>query len=637
MSLIEELKRRNVIRAAGLYLVGSWLLVQVASTVLPAFDGPPWALRSLIIALAVGFIPAMIVAWVFELTPDGLKRDAEVTADETIVSHPRGTSYGAQTARRMDRLILIVAVVAIGYFAFDKFVLAPRRDAALVTQTATQVTAQISANKSKLDPRSIAVLPFVNMSADRDNEFFADGLSEEILNSLARIDTLHVVGRTSSFQFKGKSDDLRAIGVKLGVANVLEGSVRREGDRARITAQLIRASDGIHLWSQTYDRTVKDSLAVQLDIAEQVAGVLNVVLDDKQRTHMREAGVKNVDAFIAYQKGWTLYIDAHRKPDIDLIEGLRLANVEFDKAIALEPDFSFAYFAKTDLFEHILIANGRSQAERVDAQRSALRSLQLAADNNPDPQQRELALAERQMLSEDWHGLGDRIESALKQPGCSAPNWMPVFASAFGYGDLVENLGARVNACDPLNGINYLTRMWVARATGHADRTLSIAAIAEQALGNTGGTDAQRAIALTMQGRVPQATRLLTSMEASGESYYMAQVIVGTANGEGAVSIHARLQTVDRTSPKVMMWDIADAVEAALSGDRTEANRQAAALDARPAGGLLLAVLVSECQCGAPFDLDATPNFKTKLAESGLHWPPPQTIKYPPRKPVSTP
>ncbi len=127
------------------------------------------------------------------------------------------------------------------------------------------------------------MLPFVNMSADKENEFFADGLSEEILNSLARIDGMRVVGRTSSFQFKGKAEDLRTIGQKLGAANVLEGSVRREGEQARITAQLVRTSDGTHLWSQTYDRTLTDTLAVQLNIAEQVAGVLNVVLDDKQR------------------------------------------------------------------------------------------------------------------------------------------------------------------------------------------------------------------------------------------------------------------------------------------------------------------------------------------------------------------
>jgi len=622
VSLLAELKRRNVIRMAGLYLVGAWLITQVSSTVLPTFDVPGWVLRALIIVLALGFVPALIFAWVFELTPQGLKRDAEVKPGESIAP---------QTARRLDRAIIAVLICALVYFAADKFVLAPRREAALATQTTVLEMGSAAAKKSTVNPRSIAVLPFVNMSTDAENEFFSDGLSEEILNSLARIDGMQVVGRTSSFQFKGKNDDLRMIGDKLGVASVLEGSVRREGDRARITAQLIRTSDGIHLWSQTYDRTLKDTLAVQLDIAEQVAGALNVVLDDKQRERMRNAGVKNVDAFIAYQKGWKLYIDGHRQPELNLIDTLRQANVEFDKAIGLEPDFSFAYFAEADFYEHILLADDRSAAERVDAQRSALRTLELAAAHSPDAQQRDIALAERQMLSDDWHGLSDRIDTALRQPGCSAPNWMPVFASAFGYGDLIEDLGARVSACDPLNTINFSTRAWAARATGHAKRVLAVQEALTRARGGIAVVSPEQVVALTMLGRIAEAQKLLPSIEVKGEFYYIAQVIVGKAAGEDAAALHARLQSLDRSQSKLKMWAIADATEAALLGDRAEANQRAAALDARPAGGLLLATLVTECQCGAPFDLDATPNFKARLAESGLHWPPPKTITYPSR------
>ncbi|MEO8460213.1 MAG: hypothetical protein ABI451_06775 [Dokdonella sp.] len=629
MNLITELKRRNVIRAAGLYLVGAWLLVQVASTILPMFGAPDWIARSLVILLAIGFVPALVIAWVFELTPQGLKRDAEVPSQESIAP---------QTARRMDRLIIVLLAFALGYFAIDKFVFGPKREAALVIQTSEQVTAEASAEKSKTNPRSIAVLPFVNMTTDKENEFFSDGLSEEILNSLARIDSMQVVGRTSSFQFKGKNEDLRTIGERLGVASVLEGSVRREGDRARITAQLIRASDGIHLWSQTYDRTMQDTLAVQLDIAEQVASVLKVVLDDGQRDHMREAGVKNVDAFIAYQRGWKIYTDAHRVPGLDLIDTLRLANVEFAKAIELEPNFSFAYFAETDLYEHILIADDRDHSERLAAQRSALATLELAAAKSPDAQQRDLALAERQLLSDDWHGLSDRIESALKQPGCSAPNWMPVFASAFGFGDLVESLGVRVNVCDPLNTINFSTRSWAARTNGQAERVLAIQAAAAKARGAaTSSASTDQAIAMAILGRINEAKTLLAATEAKGENYYLAQLIVGRAEAADAASVHARLLAVDRKDSKLKMWAIVDAVEAALFADRTEANRHAAMLDARPGGGLLLAILVTECQCGAPFDLDATPNFKAHLAESGLHWPPQQTIKYPPRVKDATP
>jgi TolB-like protein len=605
--LLQRLKQRKLVQWALAYAAGAFALLQGVDIVAQRFAWPDAIERGLIIAVCIGFFVALLLAWY----------------------------HGDRGAQKMSgtELAILALLLAIGGAFMWQFSRSPAVAPTISTTSATTPSSAAASARADIPAKSIAVLPFENLSDNKDNVFFSDGLSEEILNSLARIDGLRVIGRTSSFQFKGKDVDSRTIGERLGVANLLEGSVRREGDRARITAQLIRASDGIQLWSQSYNRTVTDSLAVQLDIAEQVAGVLNVVLDDKQREHMRAAGVKNVDAFIAYQKGWKLYIDAHGKPGVDLIDGLRQANVEFDKAIALDPDFSFAYFAEADLYEHTLMADGRSHAELLDAQRAALHTLERAAATSPDPQQRDLALAERQLLSDDWHGLADRIENALKQPGCSAPNWMPVFASAFGYGDLIENLGARVNVCDPLNGINYHTRVSVALATGHPQRALSVLAMEAKASGNSPVPTTYQAIALTMLGRIGEAQTTLASMEPRGDGYYIAQLIVGRAAGEDPVKLRASLQKVDRKNSKLQMGDITDAVAAALSGNRAQANRHAAVLDTRPAGGLLLAIVVTECQCGAPFDLDATPHFKALLAESGLRWPPPQIIKYPARAP----
>jgi TolB-like protein len=609
-----RLKRRKLVQWALAYVAFAFALLQGVDIVAQRFAWPDQLERVLILALAVGFFVAIILAWY----------------------------HGERGAQRVSNteIVILALLLAIGGGLLWKFGgAAARRDvtanstahaAPAMQRVAADAPAGGNASSGPAIPaKSIAVLPFENLSDNKDNVYFSDGLSEEILNSLARIDGLRVIGRTSSFQFKGKDVDSRTIGERLGVANLLEGSVRREGERARVTAQLIRASDGTQLWSQTYDRTVTDSLAVQLDIAEQVAGVLNVVLDDKQRARMRAAGVKNVDAFIAYQKGWKLYTDAHFQPGANLIDGLRQANVEFDKATSLDPDFSFAYYAEADRYEHTLMANGRSRAELLDAQRAALHTLERAAATSPDPQQRDLALAERQLLSDDWHGLADRIETALKQPGCSAPNWMPVFASAFGYGDLIENLGARVNVCDPLNGINYHTRESVALATGHPQRALDIWAKAETTLGGGPLPTPSQAIALTMLGRTAEAQATLDSMAPRGEGYYIAQLIVGEAAGADPAKLNARLQKVDRNSSEFQARDITDAVVTALSGDRAEADRHAAALDARPAGGLLLAIAVTECQCGAPFDLDATPHFKVLLGESGLRWPPPKTIEYP--------
>ncbi|HEY8010572.1 MAG TPA: hypothetical protein VIE67_06185, partial [Rudaea sp.] len=248
MSLLAELKRRNVIRMAGLYLVGAWLVTQVASTVFPAFDVPGWVLRALIIVLVLGFVPALIFSWVFELTPEGLKRDAEVKPGESIAP---------STARQIDRLIIVVLICALVYFAVDKFLLTSRRDnvaATPATATSEQVkTVPLAANaipEIDKDP-SIAVLPLVNMSSDKEQEYFSDGISEELLNLLAKVPKLRVIARTSSFSFKGKEVAIPEIARALNVAALLEGSVRKSGDKVRITVQLIRASDSSHLWSET--------------------------------------------------------------------------------------------------------------------------------------------------------------------------------------------------------------------------------------------------------------------------------------------------------------------------------------------------------------------------------------------------
>ncbi|MEO8460347.1 MAG: hypothetical protein ABI451_07450 [Dokdonella sp.] len=327
MNLLTELKRRNVIRMAGLYLVGAWLLVQVASTVLPAFDVPAWALRALIILLAIGFVPALVIAWVFELTPQGLKRDEDVKPQESIAP---------QTARRMDRLLLVVSLLALGYFAFDKFVLAPHRQVALVTQDTETATAETVAAKPKADAHSIAVLPFTDLSPGHDRDYFSDGIAEELLNALAQVKDLKVAGRTSSFYYKGRNEDLRSIGKALGVANVLEGSVRTQGDKVRITAQLIRSEDGFHLWSESYDGDLKDVFAVQERIARAITDQLQIVLAGKQAERLVNAGTENPEAYALYLQATGAFNrrDGTRFPD---------AIAQLTEAIRLDPNFARAY------------------------------------------------------------------------------------------------------------------------------------------------------------------------------------------------------------------------------------------------------------------------------------------------------
>src|SRR5713101_8042827 len=261
-NLFAELKRRNVIRFAGLYLVGAWLLTQVASTVLPMFGAPDWLPRSIVILLAIGFLPALIFSWVFELTPQGLKRDEDVRPEESIAP---------QTARRMNRMIIAVLVLALAYFCIDKFILTPRRDAALVAATEKSVAARSSAEpKSAASARSVAVLAFANLSDDKGSEYFSDGISEELLTVLQKIPGLRVAARTSAFSFKGKNATAQEIGQKLGVAHLVEGSVRKAGETVRIAARLTQANTGEEQWSENYTRNLKDVFAVQTEIAQTI-------------------------------------------------------------------------------------------------------------------------------------------------------------------------------------------------------------------------------------------------------------------------------------------------------------------------------------------------------------------------------
>jgi TolB-like protein/Flp pilus assembly protein TadD len=320
MGFIEELKRRNVIRMAGLYLVGAWLVVQVASTLLPMFAAPAWAPRSIVIALAIGFVPALVFAWVFELTPEGLKRDADVPPEQSIAP---------QTAERMNRIIVAVLLLALVYFGFDKFVLAPHREAAQV-QAATQQA--LSVAQAAPAEKSIAVLPFVDMSQAKDQEYFSDGIAEELLNRLAQVPGLRVAARTSAFRFKGRNLDMADIGRQLKVAHLLEGSVRKEGDRLRITAQLIDGKSGYHLWSQTYERDAADVFQVQ----DEIAGAIATALEAKLVGRSTPAPRVDPEAYDDYLQGRALV--AKRVGD-----NTRLAVEAFDRAIARDPGYSPAH------------------------------------------------------------------------------------------------------------------------------------------------------------------------------------------------------------------------------------------------------------------------------------------------------
>ena len=351
---------------AGLYLVGAWLITQVAATVLPLFGSPDWIARSIVVLLVIGFIPALVIAWIFELTPDGLKHDAEVTPEQSIAP---------QTARKMERSILVLFAIALAFFGFDKFYLAPKREAALVSVTTQAINDKAAQQQKTENEKSIAVLAFDNMSADKDNEYFSDGVAEEILNSLSKVKDLRVAGRTSSFSFKGKNQDLRVIGKTLGVAHVLEGSVRKQGDKLRITAQLIRVSDGFHLWSETFDGSDADIFALQENIARRITSELKVALNAGQQDRLVNAGTKNPEAYQLYLQASSIFNRRDRTRFLDAIATLQ-------QAVQLDPTFARAFARLASM--HVVLAS-YTDADPKQAHEQTMRyaadALKLDADS----------------------------------------------------------------------------------------------------------------------------------------------------------------------------------------------------------------------------------------------------------------
>jgi TolB-like protein len=430
MGLVSELRRRNVIRVAVAYAIAAWLLIQISATTFPMLRLPEWTATFVTVLLIIGFPVALIFAWAYELTPEGLKKEKDVVRSKSITHI---------TGRKLDYLIIAALVLALGYFAFDKFVLDPERDAELVQTTTEAVTEQsIESGKSEIPAKSVAVLPFVAMSNGPDDEYFADGLTEEILNSLSHVPELLVTARTSAFAFKGQDVSVPEIAAKLGVAHVVEGSVRRAGEQLRITAQLIRAADGFHLWSDSYTHQSEDSFGVQAEIAEKVAAALGVVLDQEQLRRMRSVGLSNPEAFIALQKGIELSALAHRglSPQ-EQQELLVEANVWYDKALALSPGLSRAYVLHSDRYAHLLINAGNGYAIPEEKLNAAIeqneKDLGNAIRYAPDESQRLVASFNLALFTGKWRGLTAMFDGFAKQQGCRTPGgWWEVATLAYG-------------------------------------------------------------------------------------------------------------------------------------------------------------------------------------------------------------
>jgi TolB-like protein len=428
VSFIAELKQRKVFRVATVYLVVAWVAIQAASIALPAFDAPPWTLRVVILLFALGFPLALLLTWVLDLTPEGIS-----------------VATGKVGNKRMAGIALGLVALALAWYFLGQPAL---RQQAIASD------------------RSIAVLPFVNMSGDKANEYFSDGLAETTLDMLAQVHDLKVIARTSSFAFKGKATDMRDIGKALGAAHLLEGSVQQAGDTVRITVQLIRASDGSHVWSQRFDRRMTDVFRIQDEIAASVVQALQVALPKSEQQRLVQKRTENVAAYQEYLKGIALLPD--RK-----VSEMRRAAQHFERAIALDPNYAHAYVAANNTYGLLETYATISDEERSRSERYLDRALALA----PKLGEAHIARAAKLEYAGDYAAAESEFRRGVQlAPGyATGYQWYgELMAWQYGRFDEALPLLRKAVELDPLSPVIRDVHIFVLGQSGRVDEALAL-------------------------------------------------------------------------------------------------------------------------------------------------------------------
>ena len=544
-----ELKRRNVYKVAVAYAVVAWLIIQAASILFPTFEMPAVAMKLLVVLLAAGFVVALVVAWAFEMTPEGMKRTTEVSPDQI-----RALPYWSK--RKFAALMLTLALIAAGLLAFQLW----RNRLALAPAPA------ISASNS-IPAKSIAVLPFDNLSRDPDNAFFAEGVQDEILTRLAKVADLKVIARTSTLKFKSSPENLPAIAKQLGVMNLLEGSVQKSGDQVRVNVQLINAITEAHLWAETYDRKLTDIFAVESEIAKTIADRLQAQLTGSEKTAMAKKPTVDPEAYELYLKGrhfWNRRTEA----------GIRKAMELFQQAIAKDPSYALAYAGLADC-ESVMpnysddppkphIDRGIVAARRALELDSSLAEAHTALGNGlvSDLQfgeaeaafKRAFELNPNYASGHQWYGetlqsLGrfDEAIAELRKARELDPLSLiinAIFAgtlySAGKYDEAMQQAQRAIDL-DPNFGVSYWVRAQIFESQGEFDR-----AIADfKKSGEATPSDQSRAViacAYARSGRTTEAQKILDEMLAESQrrfvsSYWLADVQAVLGNKEEAIRL----------------------------------------------------------------------------------------------------
>ena len=427
MSLINELKRRNVLRVGAAYVVAAWLLIQVAETIFPLFGFDDTPARIVVVMLAIGFIPSMIFAWVFEFTPEGLIRDKDIDHSQVDTS---------QSGEKLNRLIMVVLALALGYFAFDKFVLDPVEDVQIAESA--HLEGRSAALTESFGDKSIAVMPFTNLSAESSNQFFADGIHDDLLTRISNIREIKTISRSSVMKYRDTSKSLRSIAKELRVNTILAGGVQRAGDQVRINLQLIDAESDANLWAQTYTRelTATNVFAVQAEITEAVAGALQAVLSKDERNQVEKQATANLQALDAYYLGNQLIREATS-------ESTGRAILAYQEAIRLDPEFALAYSKQASAEIAQISATGLPREAQLEKSRALIDQAVLL-----DPQSSEAFTALGTWYL--WSGETEKAVQAYEQAMALGPNNSEALA---GYAGMVQ-----YEMSDPASAIELYRR-----------------------------------------------------------------------------------------------------------------------------------------------------------------------------------
>jgi len=442
-SFIEQLKRRNVFKVGIAYLVLAWVVIQIADVVVPALSLPEWTITFMIVIGMFGFPFALLFAWAYEITPSGIMKESEISPEDSITAH---------TGRKLNFIIIGLLIIGMSYFIYESRFQSEPEGVVATEETATESNTE-SSDVIAMEPqvtitdKSIAVLPFVNMSADKDQEYFADGISEEILNALVKATGLRVAGRTSSFSFKGKEATIKDIGEILKVAYVLEGSVRKQNQNVRITAQLIKAVDGFHLWSETYDGNLDNIFDLQEDISRKVTEQLKLILNLGVKQRLANNMTSDINAYDLFLRGRE---KVRKRMNNNIPEGIAL----LQQAVELDPNFAEAWskLAEAEAVSYGYVPN----IDQSEANSRAAIHIDRALEIN---EVLALPYAVKGLINQDQGHMTSAIEyysKALKlEPNNSiAIRWLGNAYSILGFEDKSFPLFQQAYSLDPLSSID---------------------------------------------------------------------------------------------------------------------------------------------------------------------------------------